>query len=142
MRIIVSFFENSTVWGQEIWYRWVDTIWYKVPMVPFWDTFLRYVEIIWFYIMWIARFLCANQGQTVILMKIINGHNLRFSIQGLFTFEIQTYWIISVTIFEQYIFKIHRLCIKLVIPRSQIVSCRILSVFCLCSAISPIPGRN
>jgi hypothetical protein len=52
------------------------------------------------FVMWSAKLKCANGGQIDILGKIINGHNLRFSVWGLFTFEIQTYWIISVSIFE------------------------------------------
>ncbi len=67
---------------------------------------------IWDYYIWIIRFMCANWGQIDILGKIITGQNLRFSVRGPFMFEIQTYWIISVSIFEQYIFEIHRLCIE------------------------------
>jgi hypothetical protein len=77
---------------------------------------------IWDYIMSIPRFMCANQSQVNILGKIINSHNSRFSVQWLFTFKIQMNWIISVSIIERYIFEIHRLCIELVILRSQIIS--------------------
>ncbi len=94
------------------------------------------------YIKWIARFVCLNWGQIDILGKIINGHNSRFSIREPFMFKIQTYWIISVSIFEQYIFNIHWLWIKSAIARSRIKSYCILSVFCLRSAILPIPDCN
>jgi len=91
---------------------------------------------IWDYYIWIIRFMCANWGQIDILGKIITGQNLRFSVRGPFMFEIQTYWIISVSIFEQYIFEIHRLCIE---SASTEISKCILSAFCLCSVILPIP---
>ncbi len=80
--------------------RLFPNVWYEtdivvVKTIQIWD--------------WIVRFMCANWGQIKILGKIISSYNLTFSIWGLFTFEIQTYWIISVSIFEWYIFKIHRI---------------------------------
>ncbi len=42
--------------------------------------------------------MCANQGQIDILGKIINGHNLRFLIQGSFTFEKQIFYNLSIKI--------------------------------------------
>jgi hypothetical protein len=31
------FFENLTAPGQKSWYRWFDTIWYHLPILPFRD---------------------------------------------------------------------------------------------------------
>ncbi len=165
-KITYHLFENFTVWGQECLDRQIDTIWYKFPMVTFQeisklyhlmfkfsicnclfpnvqyetDTFVVKTIQIWDYVMWIMRFICAKWGQIDILVKTINSHNLRFLSSRIVHIWKTKFFIISVLKFKWYVFENCHFHIKLVIPRSQIISYCILSVFCLRSSISPIRG--
>jgi hypothetical protein len=66
--------------------------------------------------------LCAIKGQINIPRKTINGHNLRFLSSRIVHIWKTKFFIISVLKFKRYVFENCHFHIKLVIPRSQIIS--------------------
>jgi hypothetical protein len=84
--------------------------------------------------------LCANQGQIIILWKFWNSHNSRFLHSWIVHIRNTKFFIILESKFKWYVFENCHFHIELVIPRSGIIM--ILSIFCLHSVISPIPGFN